>query len=191
MKNPLCKVSGRHVIHWKILILKEGNDVLHVTIVLNDLAQAPRHLIIRRATSLNEDRVGHVEMPGPRFVVVRLLINKDDQMVAKTINLLVRRFEWARRLGLPDACGLDVHTEIWDVDAAGRVTFAKCVFRPEAVHKLALKVGSHSFTIRDSIEGRLIAIALNLSEHRRLPTELLDSQWYLAGQLAGRHKMQS
>ena len=120
-----CKLPSFDFIHRKVFVLKEGNYVVLNAIVIDNLAEAPRHLVVGPAALLNEDCVRHVETPGPRLMVVGLFIDKDDEVVTEPINLLARRLEWTRGLRLPDACDLDIQIEARNVDAASGVALSE------------------------------------------------------------------
>ena len=84
---------------------------------LDDLPKARRHLEVRGSMLLNKNGVKHVECAGRCLLVVRLVVDEDQQRVAQAVYLLPSGLERTGSLRLSDAGDLHINREFWEVDS--------------------------------------------------------------------------
>src|SRR5271168_3502175 len=97
----------------------------------------------------------HVEQARARFLVVPLVINEYEQRIAEAVDFLAGPLERARRLGLPDARNLDVHSQYREVNALRGIPPFVVVAVLEVGLKLVFQVCANGFAIGDTKKSRL------------------------------------
>lgn len=112
-----CEFTRYDFIDGQISILEVGNQVIGIAVVVENLPNSHRRLIVCRPVCLNKNRMQHIERAALVLRIIRLVVHEDQQRVPQPENLLACRFERARRLRLPDTRDLHVDFEIGEVDA--------------------------------------------------------------------------
>jgi hypothetical protein len=126
-ENFLGNLSCLNIVDGQIFVLHECNDVIVVTIVLQNLQYSFCHLKVGGTGCIYKYGVLDVQPPSLLLSIVSLLIHENQKTITKPIDFLPRRFKGARRLRLADTRNLHVYVEPWEIDPRSGTTDFKSV----------------------------------------------------------------
>jgi hypothetical protein len=144
------KISESNVINWQISVGQESHQIVDIALILDDFTQTARHLKVGSAACIDEYRIRNAQNGCLAGIIVRFVVDKNDQAITKAIYFLSSGFEGARRLRLPDARNFHVDAKTWKINAIRRIAFDEGVSLSQVEPELMLKVGADGFTICDT-----------------------------------------
>ena len=134
---------------------EKREEIVAIRLVVQEAKQSRCCLKISSPLFLDEDCVKDVQSRRARHCVVRLFVNKNQQRITQPINFLPCAFEWAGRLGLPDAGNFDVNIQAWKINPLGRTTPRISVTIQQIRLEFVFEISADGFSVRDPEQAGL------------------------------------
>lgn len=148
----VCRIVQFDFVRWQVSILQEGDDVVSIALVRQNLPYPGRHLEICCLFGFHKYRVQNIEGGGFLLVVIKLVVNEDQQRVSQPIYFLPRGLERAGGLRLADAGHFHVNRKAGKVNAAGGTALVKLVAAFQVVAEFVFEKCADGFAVRHAIQ---------------------------------------
>jgi hypothetical protein len=103
----------------------------------------------------------------------RFFVHEDKETIAKAVDFLPGRFEWARRLRLFDTCRFDVDPKARKIYAGGGISTGKRIFAHQICNEFLFQISANCLAVRNPEKAGFVVCALALREEASFTNQRL------------------
>ena len=177
----LGKAHRLDIVDGKGAVLHECNEVVHIAVVVENLTNPPRSLIVGGARGVDENGMEYLKRSRLSVAVIGFSIDEDKKRISEPVHLLPGGPKRRRRLRSPDACNLHVDAEFRKIYALRRTSRVEFVCRADPVPKPVFQIGANCLTIGYAVKIRIPALGFGFGKGSRFISQRDDRQWWLRG----------